>query len=234
LTGLFDPFDRFDSFNSFNFVHSAFRNPHSAFTMSLDTHPWQEFLNNNAAQAPAYGLLRATGVSIVEPGRVVLTVDQPNAFGCQANCFVNGPVPVAAGQYGYCTRGGPLVALYETSDGTPAFGDSWGPRSGTWKLKKNTGGFFCLGGPTNAGLGLALFVPLPMLTVRGQVSSDVASGSNGTLTVYTGAFGSETSTSQTIANVQNNSSCTIKANKMATAKYVLDNGGWEFVNAFSS
>ena len=34
----------------------------------FDNQQWQEFVNNNAAQVPAYGILRVTGVSIVEAG----------------------------------------------------------------------------------------------------------------------------------------------------------------------
>src|SRR5262249_49771951 len=137
-------------------------------------------------------------------GRVVLTADQPNTFGCQANCFVNGPVPVAAGQYGFCTRAGPVVALYDTADGTPAFGDAWGPRSGTWQLKKNTGGFLRRAPPTNAALGLALFVPLPMLTFRGKTTAAaINKGASGTINIYTGALGSESDSGQTMPNVYN-------------------------------
>ncbi len=194
-----------------------------------------EFLNQNAGTIPAYGVVRVTGVSIVEAGRVVLTVDQPNAYGCQANCFINGTVAVSAGQYGSCMRAGALVALYDTADGTPAFGDAWGPRSGTWKLKKNTGGFFCLGPPTNSGLGLALFAPLPMLSFRGQPTADVAAGASGTVNIYAGAFGSETALSgQSISNVRNDSSCTVKGNQICTVIYVPDNGGWQFVNGKTS
>jgi hypothetical protein len=172
--------------------------------MSFDRQHWLEFVNANAGQIPAYAIVRVTGVSSVEAGRVVLTVDQPNAFGCQSNCFVNGPVPVSAGQYGYCTRSGPMVALYDPADGTPAFGDAWGPRNGTWKLKKNTGGFFCLGAPTNASLGLALFAPLPMLTVRGKTAAAaINKGASGTINIYTGGLGSETDSGQTLANVYN-------------------------------
>jgi hypothetical protein len=198
--------------------------------MSFDAHAWQEFVNNNAAQVPAYGLLRATGVSIVEPGRVLLSADQPNTFGCQANCFVNGPVPVSSGKYGYCTKGAPVVALYDTADGAPAFGDAWGPRSGTWKLKKNTGGFFCLGGPTNATLGLALFAPLPMLTFRGKTTAAaINKGSSGTVNIYTGALGSETDSGQTMPNVYNRFANAAQG-RWVTCGWNFDNQGWELID----
>lgn len=166
----------------------------------FDSQQWLEFVNNNSAQVPVYGIVRVTGVQIVEPGRVVLTVDQPNTYGCQANCFVNGPVPVNDGAYGYCTRSGTIVGLYDSSDGTPVYGDAWGPRSGSWKLRKNTGGFFCLG-PTNTGQSLALFAPLPMRTFLGKTVSKISKGTTGTVNIYTGSLGSETDSGVTMTGV---------------------------------
>ena len=195
----------------------------------FDTQLWHEFVNNGASQIPAYGIVRATGVSIVEPGRVVLTVDQPNTFGCQANCLVNAPAAVNAGKHGYATRSGPLVALYDTADGTPAFGDAWGPRNGTWKLKKNTGGFFALG-VTNTSSGLGLFAPLPMHTFRGKTTAaSIAKGSSGTINIYTGALGSETDSGQTMPNVYNRFANAAQG-KWVTCGWNFDNQGWELID----
>ncbi|HLJ10988.1 MAG TPA: hypothetical protein VKU82_07360 [Planctomycetaceae bacterium] len=197
---------------------------------AFDSQQWTEFVNNNAGQIPAYAIVRVTGLSVVRPGRVVLSVDQPNAFGCQANCFVNGPVPVSAGQYGYATRSGPVLALYDAADGTPAFGDAWGPRNGTWKLKKNTGGFFCLGPPTNATLALALFAPAPMLTFRGKTTAAaINKGASGTINIYTGPLGSETDSGQTMANVYNRYANAAQG-KWVTCGWDFDNQGWELID----
>jgi hypothetical protein len=195
----------------------------------FDSQPWQEFVNNNAGQVPAYGIVRATGLSTIEAGRVVMTVDQPNTFGCQSNCFVNGPVPVNAGQYGYAARSAPVVALYDTADGTPAFGDAWGPRNGTWKLKKGTGGFFALGA-TNPTLGMGLFAPLPMLTFRGKtIAGAIGKGATGTINIYTGALGSETDSGQTMPNVYNRFA-NAAAGKWVTCGWNFDNQGWELID----
>jgi hypothetical protein len=196
---------------------------------AFDSQQWHEFINNNAAQIPAYGVVRATGMSIIEAGRVVLTVDQPNTFGCQANCFVNGPVAVSAGQYGYATRSGPVVGLYETADGTPAFGEAWGPRNGTWKLKKNTGGFFALGA-TNTALGLALFVPHPMLTFRGKTTAAaINKGASGSINIYTGALGSETDSGQTMSGVYNRFANAAQG-KWVTCGWNFESQGWELID----
>jgi hypothetical protein len=197
--------------------------------MPFDSQLWHEFVNSGASQVPAYGIVRATGLSVVEAGRVLLTVDQPNTFGCQANCLVNGLVAVNAGARGYATRSGPLVALYDTADGTPAFGDAWGPRSGTWKLKKNTGGFFSLGA-TNAVAGLALFAPLPMLTFRGKTTAAaINKGGSGTINIYTGALGSETDSGQTMPNVYNRFANAAQG-KWVTCGWNFDNQGWELID----
>jgi hypothetical protein len=195
----------------------------------FDNQQWVEFVNASAGQIPACGVVRGTGVSVVEAGRVVLVVDQPNAFGCQSNCFVNGPVPVPAGQYGYSTRSAVVLALYETADGAPAFGDGWGPRAGTWKLKKNTGGFFCLG-IANASLGLALFAPQPMLTVRGKTTAAaINKGAFGTINIYTGALGSETDSGQTLPNVYNRYANAAQG-KWVTCGWNFENQGWELID----
>jgi hypothetical protein len=201
---------------------------------ALDGQQWVEVKNNNAAQVPAYGIMRITGVSVVNTGRVVITVDQPNAYGDIGTCLINGPTPIPSGLYGMGTRMGIITAYYDNGDGTPAFGDFWGPRTGTWKLKKNTGGFFCLGGPTNSGQNLALFVPSPMLIVRGTIASDAAPDSNSALTVYTGAYGSEATTGQSISNIRNASDCTLKSGSGARVHSAIfdwtvgGGGGFQF------
>ncbi len=196
---------------------------------AFDNQQWTEFVNSNAGAVPAYGVVRATGITVVEPGRVLLSADQPNAFGCQANCFVNSPVSVAAGKYGYVTRSSPLVALYDTADGTPAYGQAWGPRSGSWKLKKNTGGFFVLG-VTNSSLGLALVAPLPMLTFRGKTTAGaIAKGSTGTINIYAGTLGSETDTGQTMPNVYNRYANALSG-RWVTCGWNFENQGWELID----
>ena len=190
---------------------------------------WLEFQNSNSSRVPAYGVVRATGVSLVEPGRAVTTADQPNTFGCQSNCFINGPTPVDSGRFGYATRTAPIIALYDGTDGTPACGDAWGPRSGTWKLKKNTGGFFVLG-VTNTALNLVLVVPAPMLTFRGKTTAAaINKGSSGTVNIYTGALGSETDSGQTMPNVYNRFA-NASQGKWVTCGWNFDNQGWELID----
>src|SRR5262249_34929198 len=153
-----------------------------------------------------------------------------NTFGCQANCFVNGPVPVAAGQYGFCTRAGPVGALYETAGGTPALGGAWGPRGGTWKPEEETGRLFLPGPPAHAAPAPALFVPLPMLTCRGKTTAAaINKGASGTINIYTGALGSESDSGQTMPNVYNRYANAAQG-RWVTCGWNFDNQGWELID----
>ncbi|MDE2098970.1 MAG: hypothetical protein KGL39_17080 [Patescibacteria group bacterium] len=151
------------------------------------------FRNDNAGTVPAHSLMRITGAATVGTGAAtqrVVTCDQPNIFGSQYNVIINGDEDVASGAIGQ-TAGGPVqFAAYDTGDGTPVTGESWGPRSGTWKLKKNTGGFQVVGNAVN---GYVQVQRVPWLSFRGVSSGAITAGSlsgsvislgSGTVKVY--------------------------------------------------
>src|SRR5437870_4694539 len=101
----------------------------------LDTNGWPEFRNENASAVPAFGCMRVTDTMTLSDGRVMFKADQPSRYGCVGDCMINGPVDVAGldgstYSYGCCNRSGIILALYDIADGTPAYGDEWGPRSG--------------------------------------------------------------------------------------------------------
>jgi hypothetical protein len=201
----------------------------------FDKPNWVKFKNANAGTVPARGIVRVTGISIIEDGDICLTVDQPNVYGDVGFCMVNGPVAVPSGSYGVCTRAGIISAYYDSAQ-TPAQGDQWGPINASWKMTKGSGGWISCGAPTNTSLNLALFIAKPLGVVRGQLASDCATDTaSGTFTVWTGASnGSALSPTQTIPSVFNASSCTIKASKTAAAYWFDDGGGWQFVNGHTS
>lgn len=146
---------------------------------------WFDFQNTDATLMPAFGVGIIADVKVVSADELTaFKIAQPSSYGSQYNAVINGPVDVPANSYGRCTRSGVVLALYDSSDGTPQFGDAWGPRSGTWKLKKNTGGFFCLGAPTNTTLFLALFAPMPFLRFRGTADADIAIDATGTVSIF--------------------------------------------------
>jgi hypothetical protein len=190
---------------------------------------WFEFRNDSAEQIPAFGVVRLTGIVVLEPGRVVLTVDKPDTFGCQHRCAINGPVPINAGKLGTLTREPLVPALFDTADGTPAFGEAWGPREGSWKLRKNTGGFVIVG-TTNATAGLALVEPAPLLSLTGKTDAVIGKGGTGTVSIYTGTLGAETDSGENLPVVYN------RFADVATSKWVrcawnAESNGWELVAA---
>ncbi|MGQ0633044.1 MAG: hypothetical protein ACT4QC_00385 [Planctomycetaceae bacterium] len=189
--------------------------------------PLTVFRNDSGEQVPAFGVLRLTGVAVLEPARVVLTAQKPDTYGCQYQCAINGPTPVPAGKYGVCTRLGLLPALYDAADGTPAFGERWGPRSGTWKLKKHTGGFRVLG-VTNGGKGLALVEHQPFLRFRGVTDEAIASGADGVVSIYYGSNNSYTDTTVNMSDVANDLDEDIESGATVECVWEEDTGGNKF------
>ena len=104
-----------------------------------------EVSNAGASTIPAFGLMRVTGASTTNG--LALTVDQPNADG--QDVLINGPTPIIAGGRGVATYETPSQIYYDTGDGTPANGETWGAGSGSYKLKKNKAGFTIQGGAAN-------------------------------------------------------------------------------------
>lgn len=190
---------------------------------------WVEFKNDAGETIPSFGIVRLTGVATIEATRVVLTGAKPNAFGCQYNAAVNGPTAVLSGQYGICTRAAVGVALYDTADGTPAFGEKWGPRDATWKLKKNTGGFSILG-VTNSDLGLVLVSPAPLRMFVGKTDAAHSKGATGTISIYAGTLGSESDTNVNMTGVYNRFA-NVASGKWVRCEWNEKTGDWEITAA---
>lgn len=103
----------------------------------------------NAAQEviPPYAVMRITGGTSID-GEIVYTVAKPNATK-QRWYLVNGMFQIAnsstaEGVATFLTNGG--FVLYDTGDGTPANGETWGAENGQWSLAKGKPGFTMLAG----------------------------------------------------------------------------------------
>ena len=106
------------------------------------------FKNEYFMQAPAFAVMRCTGIDVRE-GEMYLKMEQPNDE-FQRFYYVNGPTAVGPNSYGRCyaldsTSIMQCPALYETGDGEPELDETWGPRDGSWKLQKPGYGFTILG-----------------------------------------------------------------------------------------
>jgi hypothetical protein len=189
---------------------------------------WRECRNDSGEEVPAFAVLRVTGSTTVRQ-QLVLTVSKPNAYGSQGLHAVNGPQAIASGKSGVCTFSSPAPVLYDTGDGTPAVGERWGPRDSSWKLRKNTGGFQISGSPDSTS-GVVLAVVSPMLSFVGKTDSSHSKGSTGTISIYSGALGSESDTGVNMTGVYN------RFANVASAKWVRchwnqDGQQWELVAA---
>lgn len=198
--------------------------------------PGNLFSNSTGTTVPAYGIMLDDGAQ-ANGAFPLPNVKQPDAYGCQRNFLINDSLPVPSGSNGLSQSPGDngyYIIAYDSNDGTPAKNESWGPRSGTYLAKKNTGGFIVQGiwDSTNH---LMLAKSKPMEIVRGTIGADAAPDTSSTLTIFTGPYGSETTTSQTISNVRNATDCTIKSGsgaKVHTAMFdwtIGAGGGWQFV-----
>lgn len=109
------------------------------------------FRNDNSGTVPKYGVLRITGMAQVK-GKYILTIDQPNTTFLRLY-LVNGATQVGTGKYGwgyFLTGETPRKVLYDT--GTPAYGESWGPKASQWSLAKWRYGFTIMGGNDTTAL----------------------------------------------------------------------------------
>jgi hypothetical protein len=181
-----------------------------------------------SADCPAFGIMLHNGTQ-TSGTRILTKGKRPDTYGCQRNFFFANEAGITHGAEGTAQSVGPwgpdmFIAAYDNSDGTPAAGEAWGPRSGTYLLKKNTGGFIVLGVVDSVN-HYVLVKSDPMDFFRGIVSADVAAGGTGTITVHVGG----TDTSQTISGIMNLTDCTIKGSKVGSAQWLWGESAWMFI-----
>lgn len=114
------------------------------------------FSNSASYAMPAYGVGLVTGSTTDSGGLFIPSVVETTGSPA-VGMIVNGPVAVASGSYGQgFWNVGPVLALYDTADGSPAIGEPWGIKYGsgsnTFKLRKGYMGFECVSAAT-AGSG---------------------------------------------------------------------------------
>lgn len=180
-----------------------------------------------AAQVPAWGVMRVTGVTLDEDNQPRVDTAQPNTT-FQRRYLVNLAQDGEDGSDGYYYGGGVWLShagfvLYDIVDGSPVYGETWGPASGQWTVKKNRWGFDIVGGV--GGTGTESRVQAMQHTVNhvlGKTNAAHNKGASGTLNLYAGTLGSETTISMSVTAW--NRYVNLGSGKWAEADWV--GGGW--------
>lgn len=158
------------------------------------------FRNDSGEIIPACAVMRVTGIEVVAT-RATATVAKPSST-FQRLYLVNGGWSVAINGYGEGTwLSEANYVLYNTSSGTPAYGESWGPKNGQWTLEKYRYGFTILGG--NTGSGSTAKTGAIQHQVNGFIGKTDAShalDATGTISIYDG---NEVDTSDNMTGVDN-------------------------------
>lgn len=193
----------------------------------------QKLLAKNASgsDAPAGAILKFTGVVIVK-NKVVLTFAQPNdtlqpVYGIATEAIADGKI----GAYKVLD---PCRAYYLDSDGTPTFGESWGPHSGQWYLRKGRPGFEILGNHDGTSVEARVTVlPTTGRLVAGKLDAVLTAAGTATVSIWGGTPGSETDTGLNITAVRGNwlmgTGTSIASGKKVTCEWF--GAGWQVVGA---
>lgn len=166
-----------------------------------DRPKWVQFRNTSGEEIPAYGVMRVTGAEL-KAGLPIITVAKPSTT-FQRLYLVNGPQRVGSGStargIGTWLDDEPGYVLYES--GTPAYGESWGPKASQWSLAKWRYGFTVVGGLAGTGSGIRVVAKQREVdVVYGQTNGTHTKGSSSTIDLYDGNNSAISSTSITATN----------------------------------
>ena len=166
-------------------------------------------VNYGTEDIPPFGIMRITGTTTVGDQSVVTVDKMSTEF--QRFTLVNGAATIYADAEdgsifgtGYrCER--PVLALYDSADGTPAIGQIWGPRSGSWKLRRHHYGYR-IEETVNSGTQ-DFFATTVMVTqhlvdhVKGKTDGAYAkAGTSGIVSVWEGDNSADTTMNVTSVN----------------------------------
>lgn len=108
------------------------------------------FKNTSGMAVPARGIIQITDALTIGRARVLKAVRPINESADKLLYYINGPTQIANNKTGQATRGLTATwALFDQADGTPEFGEEWGARNGTFKLRKGEKGFIIVGEPND-------------------------------------------------------------------------------------
>jgi hypothetical protein len=126
---------------------------------------WLMVQNTEAQVIPPHAVLHISGVTTSADKTVALFLVQRPTADNQTGILLNGPSPIPPNGTGQAHMTFPAIAAYDTGTADiPAVGDTWGPASGSYYLKKGKSGFLIAGG---ASAGRVNVVPAPPAAAAG-------------------------------------------------------------------
>lgn len=188
---------------------------HDAVWMPPDE-PKVRFRNDYAGTIPAYGVCEVAAPITLNDVQVFPVTQPTTTF--KRLYLVNGSTDVLDDGYGYGTWLWQADWVLYDDANTPAIGESWGPQSGSFELKKYRYGFTIWGNPSGGTTDLVMAQQQWVSIVYGQTNGAINKGSSGTLDLYDGNNAAITSSSVTTTN---------RFSNIATAKKAIAtwNGG---------
>lgn len=147
---------------------------------------WVPFVNTTSETIPAYAIMAiSTGSDFdADAGQSLLKVSKPSTTFCRMYA-VNSSVDSTALGGGVCYLSGPVQVLYDASS-SPAVGDGYGPKSGSWAVFKGYPQTTTILGTVNTTTGIA------HATLNGQISTLVGKTDASIAAISTNTPGSGT------------------------------------------
>jgi hypothetical protein len=146
-------------------------------------------------EIPQYGIGRVTAISEVA-GEKVVNLEKPSTTFSRLY-LVNSGGDVAYQKTGISKNRPVVKVLYDS--GTPAVGDTYGPKPSQWTVSKGYPGFVCLGiVDATSRIMLARYDEPGFYLVKAD--ADIAKGSTGTASLYYDNAGTETDTTINISS----------------------------------
>lgn len=108
------------------------------------------FRNNSGERIPPGAIMRKTGTEIGAEGGLVHVMNKPSTSEFNPPFYVNLGEEIGtdgAEAYGWCATFEDEIGRAYHLSGTPAYGESWGPKGGQWELEQYYPGFIIEGDP---------------------------------------------------------------------------------------
>ncbi len=147
--------------------------------------------NGSGEEIPAFACMQLAGFTVAADNSYAYDAVKPTRFGAQHQHVFNGPTPIPIGKTGVAVSGEMVAGLYDTSDGLVMPLESLGPRPGSWKLRRNTGGFASGSGSVTE---VVRVISQPLLSIIAKADSTISKGATGTVSIYWRNYGDSIST----------------------------------------